>query len=57
MLQIYVSWISNRAFIIIFFLRYYEGQFAPISEMDVEDVELPAVSVTEAAQKVKNLYH
>ncbi|KAK9949849.1 hypothetical protein M0R45_005360 [Rubus argutus] len=35
--------------------RYYEGQFAPISEMDVEDVEMPAVSVMEAAQKVSLL--
>lgn len=35
--------------------RYYEGQFAPISEMDVEDVEVPAVSVMEAAQKVSLL--
>ncbi|KAL6219975.1 hypothetical protein ACLB2K_007733 [Fragaria x ananassa] len=31
--------------------RYYEGQFAPISETDVEEVEAPAVSVIEAAKK------
>ncbi|TQD71784.1 hypothetical protein C1H46_042675 [Malus baccata] len=31
--------------------RYYEGQFAPISELDVEDVETPPLRVTEAAEK------
>ncbi|PRQ32873.1 hypothetical protein RchiOBHm_Chr5g0051241 [Rosa chinensis] len=30
---------------------YYEGQFAPISEIDVEEVEAPAVSVVEATKK------
>ncbi|PRQ49031.1 putative tRNA(Met) cytidine acetyltransferase [Rosa chinensis] len=35
--------------------RYYEGQFAPISEIDVEEVEAPAVSVVEAAKKVSLL--
>lgn len=37
----------------LFRLRYYEGQFAPISEVDVEDVvETVPVRVTEAAEKV-----
>ncbi|PRQ58471.1 hypothetical protein RchiOBHm_Chr1g0359681 [Rosa chinensis] len=31
--------------------RYYEGQFAPISEIDVEEVEAPAISVVEATKK------
>ncbi|KAB2635271.1 hypothetical protein D8674_025805 [Pyrus ussuriensis x Pyrus communis] len=35
--------------------RYYEGQFAPISELDVEDVETPPLRVTEAAEKVSLL--
>ncbi|CAL9001205.1 unnamed protein product [Prunus brigantina] len=36
--------------------RYYEGQFAPISEVDVEDVvETVPVRVTEAAEKVSLL--
>ncbi|KAJ0098187.1 hypothetical protein Patl1_27624 [Pistacia atlantica] len=36
--------------------RYYEGQFASISEIDVEDeVETPEVRVTEAAEKVSLL--
>ncbi|TQD93820.1 hypothetical protein C1H46_020592 [Malus baccata] len=36
--------------------RYYEGQFAPISELDVEDVvETPPLKVTEAAEKVSLL--
>lgn len=34
------------------FFRYYEGQFAPISEMDYNDVETSPVKVTEAAKKV-----
>ncbi|XP_021834012.1 RNA cytidine acetyltransferase 1 [Prunus avium] len=40
----------------LFRLRYYEGQFAPISEVDVEDVvETVPVRVTEAAEKVSLL--
>ncbi|XP_009339476.2 LOW QUALITY PROTEIN: RNA cytidine acetyltransferase 1 [Pyrus x bretschneideri] len=35
--------------------RYYEGQFAPISELDVEDVETPPLRVAEAAEKVSLL--
>ncbi|EXB24806.1 hypothetical protein L484_005185 [Morus notabilis] len=31
--------------------RYYEGQFAPISEMDYDEVETSPVRVTEAAKK------
>ncbi|GMN33414.1 hypothetical protein TIFTF001_004140 [Ficus carica] len=34
---------------------YYEGQFAPISEMDYNDVETSPVKVTEAAKKVSLL--
>ncbi|XP_024017352.1 RNA cytidine acetyltransferase 1 isoform X2 [Morus notabilis] len=35
--------------------RYYEGQFAPISEMDYDEVETSPVRVTEAAKKVSLL--
>ncbi|KAF6146362.1 hypothetical protein GIB67_020456 [Kingdonia uniflora] len=35
--------------------RYFEGEFAPISEMDVENVEKPPVTLAEAREKVSLL--
>ena len=43
----------KRVFYNITVCRYYEGQLAPISEVDLENnLATPQVRVTEAAEKV-----
>lgn len=46
--------LKMATFLILDFLRYYEGQITPISEVDVENaLENQPVPITEAAEKVR----
>lgn len=45
--------ISKRSILPLLYIRYFEGQFAPITEVEISDEDVQAhVRVTEAAEKV-----